>query len=141
MTQNLKIQAMLRSLKDDDDLEFIDNNQLARLYLNGKRHRTDGPALIICNDGTREWYLNGKRHRTDGPALIANGNNYWYFNDELHRVDGPAIITMHGDQEWYLNGKRHRTDGPAIEYLDLAGSYYLNGKQVTEYEHMMLVNN
>ena len=27
-------------------------------YLNGKRHREDGPA-IECMDGTKEWFLNG----------------------------------------------------------------------------------
>ena len=37
-------------------------------YLNGKRHREDGPA-VECADGHKEWYLNGKRHREDGPAV------------------------------------------------------------------------
>jgi hypothetical protein len=29
-------------------------------FLNGKRHREDGPA-IECSDGHKEWYLNGKK--------------------------------------------------------------------------------
>jgi hypothetical protein len=50
-------------------------------YLNGKRHRTDGPAIDAKGDGDKEWYLNGKRHRTDGPAVEngVNGDKEWYF--------------------------------------------------------------
>ncbi len=50
-------------------------------YLNGKRHRTDGPAIVYA-DGTKHWYLNGKRHRTDGPAYVhANGAKCWWLNN------------------------------------------------------------
>jgi hypothetical protein len=52
------------------------------------------------------WWLNGKRHRTDGPAVItANGDQEWYLNNKLHRTDGPARIWANGSQVWYLNGK------------------------------------
>lgn len=34
----------------------------------GQLHRTDGPARIFP-DGYQAWYLNGKRHRTGGPAI------------------------------------------------------------------------
>ena len=31
--------------------------------------------------GNKCWYLNGKCHRTDGPAVeYANDNKYWYIN-------------------------------------------------------------
>ena len=51
-------------------------------YLNGKRHREDGPAVEFA-DGDKFWYLNGKRHREDGPAIeCANGYKAWYLNDE-----------------------------------------------------------
>ena len=30
-------------------------------WLNGKRHREDGPAVDDPN-GTKEWYLNGKKY-------------------------------------------------------------------------------
>ena len=31
--------------------------------------------------GTKCWYLNGKRHREDGPAVeYANGDKYWYLH-------------------------------------------------------------
>jgi len=76
-------------------------------YLNDKRHRTDGPAVILA-DGTQEWYLNNKLHRTDGPARIwASGTKEWYLNGNLHREDGPARIWANGTQEWWLNGKEY----------------------------------
>jgi hypothetical protein len=35
----------------------------------------------IDREGTKRWWLNGKRHRVDGPAIeYADGSKYWYFN-------------------------------------------------------------
>jgi len=51
--------------------------------------------------------LNGKLHRTDGPACeYANGNKYWYLNGKCHRTDGPACEWANGDKFWYLNGNK-----------------------------------
>jgi hypothetical protein len=76
--------------------------------------------------GDKEWYLNGKRHRTDGPAVeLANGGKEWWLNGQPHRADGPAIERASGSKHWFLNGQRHRTDGPAIECT--APSWWLNG--------------
>ena len=84
----------------------IDNEKTIRWYQNGKRHRTDGPA-VECADGAKHWYLNDKCHRTDGPAVEhANGTKHWYLKGELHCVDGPAIERANGDKFWYLNGKQ-----------------------------------
>jgi hypothetical protein len=48
--------------------------------------------------------LNGKRHRTDGPAVEhADGNKFWYLNGQLHRADGPAVLWPDGGKSWYLN--------------------------------------
>ena len=34
-------------------------------------------------DDRTEWYLNGQRHRTDGPAIEwPDGHKYWYLNGE-----------------------------------------------------------
>ena len=58
------------------------------------------------DDGDQFWYLNGKRHREDGPAVInANGTKAWCLNGKFHREDGPAYIGADGTQYWYLNGK------------------------------------
>ena len=64
-------------------------------------------GLILDENGNKIWYLNGNRHRADGPAVEwANGDKFWYLNDNLHRVDGPAIEYADGDKFWYLNGKQ-----------------------------------
>jgi len=54
----------------------------------------------------RFWYLNGKRHREDGPAVeFASGAKFWYKNNKYHREGGPAVEHSNGDREWYLNGE------------------------------------
>ena len=69
----------------------------------GQFHREDGPAV----EGSfgKYWYINGLRHRLDGPAVVFN-NNYkeWYINGKLHREDGPAVEYSDGYKFWYLNG-------------------------------------
>jgi hypothetical protein len=58
--------------------------------------------------GSKYWYLNGKRHRTDGPAVeFSEGDNLWFLNDKLHRTDGPAIEHNNGNKWWYLNGTHY----------------------------------
>ena len=67
---------------------------------------SDQPTLTKYSDGTKEWYLNGKRHRKDGPAYEgADGTKEWWLNDRLHRKDGPAYEGADGSKEWWLNGK------------------------------------
>ena len=64
-------------------------------------------GLILDENGNKIWYLNGNRHRADGPAVEwANGDKFWYLNDNLHRVDGPAIILYNRYKEWHVNGER-----------------------------------
>ena len=64
------------------------------------------PEVKVSSDGTKRWYLNGKRHREDGPAVeYPNGVKYWCLNGKLHREDGPAVEYADGDKRWYLNGK------------------------------------
>ena len=86
--------------------------------------------------GDEYWWLNGKRHREDGPAVeYANGDKSWYLNGKLHREDGPAYEGTSGTKYWYLNGKLHREDGPAYEGTSGTKYWYLNDKKVTEEEH------
>jgi hypothetical protein len=89
------------------------------------------PECITFSNGQKEWFLNGKRHREDGPAVeYPNGNNYWCLNGKYHREDGPAVEWASGTKEWYLNGNLHREDGPAIEWADGVKLWYLNHKEV-----------
>ena len=93
-------------------------------------------TVKVYNDGTKTWYLNGKRHREDGPACEwGDGAKWWYLKGKLHREDGPACEYTDGTKYWYLKGKRHREDGPAIEGANGSKEWYLNGKFMTEQEH------
>lgn len=52
-------------------------------YYNEKSqlHRIDGPARI-WNNGDESWWINGKRHREDGPAIqYIKGGSHYYFDD------------------------------------------------------------
>ena len=63
------------------------------------------PQCEIRADGTKEWFLNGKRHREDGPAVErASGTKEWFLNGLLHREDGPAIEYHNGGKSWILHG-------------------------------------
>ena len=50
--------------------------------------------------GSKYWYLNGKKHREDGPAEeYANGDKYWYLNgkivtQEKHKRTTSKVIEM-----------------------------------------------
>jgi len=64
--------------------------------------------IEIDVNGDKHWYLNGQRHREDGPAIEdVNGSKYWYLNNKFHREDGPAIEWADGSKSWYLNGKAY----------------------------------
>ena len=68
----------------------------------------NGAECIINNFGDKFWRLNGKWHRTDGPAVEwAGGDKLWFLNGEFHRTDGPAIEYTNGDKFWYINGKEY----------------------------------
>jgi N-acetylneuraminic acid mutarotase len=41
-------------------------------------------TVKVYENGDQEWYLNGKRYRENGPAVIyADGTQVWYINGEL----------------------------------------------------------
>lgn len=95
----------------------------------------------VWGNGTKEWFLNGKRHREDGPAIEwADGSKKWYINGIRHREDGPALELANGAKHWYLDGKLHREDGPAIEWANGSKYWFLGGKPMTEAEHQKKTN-
>ena len=58
-------------------------------------------TVNVYPNGDKSWYLNGKRHREDGPAIEwADGDKSWWLNGKLHREDGPAIERANGDKYW-----------------------------------------
>ena len=92
----------------------VDANGDQAWYVNGQRHRLDGPAVISAA-GTQEWWVNDQRHRPDGPAIIgAAGTQEWWVNGQWHRLDGPAVIWANGDQEWCVNYQNITTQVEAL---------------------------
>jgi hypothetical protein len=68
-------------------------------------------GLHTSIDGTKRWYLNGQRHREDGPAIeFANGDKRWCLNGKRHRTDGPAVEHADGNKFWWLNGRLYSFD-------------------------------
>ena len=98
-------------------------------------------TVKVYPNGAKSWYLNGQRHREDGPAVeYADGSKDWFLNGQQHREDGPACEYADGTKKWYLNGKLHNEDGPAIEYANVSKFWFLNGKQLTQEEHQKRMN-
>jgi len=133
--------AFIKILNHHEILSFSDENLVA-LDLES------GAEVKIRNDGSQLWFLNGKLHRTDGPAeILSYGTQLWFrrgepssegethLNGKLHRTDGPAKILADGSQFWLLNGQRHREDGPAEIWADGAQRWWLNGEEVIREEH------
>ena len=109
----------------------FDNSERILKILNRKEIPQNYTGIIEFANGSKEWYLNGKPHRTDGPAKeFANGSKEWYLNGKFHRTDGPAVEHADGYKAWLLNGELHRTDGPAIEDADGYKEWWINGFEV-----------
>jgi hypothetical protein len=80
----------------------------------------------IDEDGSKSWYLDGRLHRTDGPAIEnADGSKTWWLNGFLHRTDGAACEWSDGDLWWYLNGEKYKFD----EWLEI-NSYLTHEQKV-----------
>jgi len=114
--------------------------------VNGKPHRTDGPAKLFHN-GNTEWYINGKLHRIGGPAREWSDGGpqwfvhvkQWWVNGRLHRLDGPAEVGL-SYQKWWVDGKLHRLNGPAVVRVDGPPHWFVNGREFTEDEFYMYVD-
>lgn len=54
----------------------------------GDLHRDNGPA-IEYDEGYKSWFLNGKRHRLDGPAVegIEEKENLYWINGAFYEKD------------------------------------------------------
>jgi len=73
-----------------------------------------GRSYVKSGDGFMFHYLNGKRHRENGPAVEhKDGSKYWWLNGKRHRIDGPAIEGNDDYRAWWVNGKEYTEE----EYL------------------------
>lgn len=58
----------------------------AQLY-----HRIDGPAVVYDN-GDKSWWVNGWRHRDDGPAIEWSDRiEYWINGKHIPQLNGKKI--------------------------------------------------
>lgn len=87
-------------------------------YTHGIVHNDYGPGKL-CMDGGFEYRINGKLHRTDGPAVWNPSVKIMEFYQDgvLHNDSGPAVIRDIGmkgvkEIEFWKNGKR---DNPNIK--------------------------
>jgi hypothetical protein len=73
---------------------------------NHKLHCENGPAVYTST--VKEWFINGKRHRVDGPAILIVKDNFiraeWWVNNVLHRDNKPAVIDSEGNVEYWKHG-------------------------------------
>ena len=78
-------------------------------------------GIVEHPDESKYWFLNGKLHRTDGPAIeYADGTKRWYLNGEYHRIDGPAVEYPDGTKRWFLNGKYYTRE----EHFQYVAEHY-----------------
>ena len=52
---------------------------------NSSQSTAQGYELVTLTSGTKIWYLNGERHREDGPAYegIRNNKEWWLNGEQL----------------------------------------------------------
>ena len=53
-------------------------------YWNYIKKHPEFTGIVIDGKGNKHWYLNGKRHRKDGPACVwENGDKEWWLNGKM----------------------------------------------------------
>lgn len=90
--------------------------------------------MKVNRNGDKRWYLNGQKHRTDGPAIeLADGGKEWWLNGQRHRIGGPAIEWADGRKSWWLNGRAYSFE----EYIAELEKQGLQDKVVDAIFHMV----
>jgi hypothetical protein len=134
--ENWKKEVAKLNVKPAEEAKTMETKQnaLAEFYFHSLSYVSRGfTGIAKFHNGDKNWFINGSRHREDGPAIErVNGDKEWFKNNQRHREDGPAIERANGDKEWWVSGKRHREDGPAFEYANGHESWYLNGACYSE---------
>ncbi len=109
------------------DGSYIDKNDNVCYVMNGKYHRSHGPA-ITQSDGTTIWCLDGKKHREDGPAVESvNGYKAWYKDGVLYKEDGQATTDYNGI------GICHNFDKSTV--TDITNNDVVNNERSVNYIH------
>ena len=73
-------------------------------------------TVKVYADGTKRWYLNGKRHREDGPAIEwPNGYKFWYLDGKEVTEEEHKRLTSKATCE----GKAVEIDGVKYELKEV----------------------
>ena len=73
-------------------------------------------TVKVLTNGDKSWYLDGKRHREDGPAIeYDDGSKSWYLDDKLHREEEHKKLTSKATCE----GKVVEIDGIKYELKEV----------------------
>jgi hypothetical protein len=65
-----------------NELKRTFNDRVEYYNSEGFLHRENDLPARIYENGTKSWWINGKRHRENGPAVIdAYGQMWWFLND------------------------------------------------------------
>lgn len=70
--------------------------------------------------------------------IYQNNTKVWFWDNIRHRANGPTAVYSDGFQCWFWDGLKHRTDGPAIIRSNGHVEYWINGKELSEYEIMFI---
>ena len=57
-------------IQENGTKEFIDDY--------GKLHRSKNLPAIEYSNGDKEWWVKGRRHRENGPAVIIGDKQFWF---------------------------------------------------------------
>jgi len=83
--------------------------------------KNNNPICVGDGYGGKIWYLNGKLHRTDGPAVErSTGDKAWFLYGRRHRENGPAIEWANGYKAWFFNGIEFESSHELITYKQLS---------------------
>lgn len=61
--------------------------KVRKWFRNGYPHRDGGLPSEISDDGSMRYFVNGKLHRTDGPAVIKADGTELYFIEGMPQLD------------------------------------------------------
>lgn len=93
---------------------------LKELDSNSKYNYYGFSGIIEYPNGNTTWYLDGRKHREDGPAIQHKFYPCrWYYKGKLHRIGGPAIEEgTHTNAEYYIHGERFTKENYYL-FIDL----------------------
>ena len=92
----------------------------------------------VYPDGDKEWFLNGQRHREDGPAIEwSDGTKRWFLNDKSMSEDEHKRATEIIDGVREYEGRIEELKGKLANGFDITMEIEeLKGKLAKAMEHV-----